>query len=318
MSTVPVAPMSQGPTMNVQQFAAKVKAAYPAYQSIPDQELVDKVIAKHPVYKQVVYQHAEGGVTPTPSPAGKAFDAVAQGAVNQAPAVGGTVGAIAGGAIAGPVGASAGGAFGGAVGEAGRERAEGEKPSGEKQIKSALLGGLAGPAEELAGAIPLKSKAGALLKSVEQKAGNVPVDLQQSAEHILRTKDLADAGGSMPMAINKMLRRVTDPTKGPLTYSEARDFYSNITRLSADEMDRLTPVMKAQVGKVAAALKDDIGQAAAKVNKAADYYAGIKQYAKAAQLQRTAEKIGGYLAKAAAVAVGGDLAYQVGKAALKK
>jgi uncharacterized protein YcfJ len=318
MSTVPVTQMPQGPTMSPTQFAAKIKAAYPAYSSIPDEELTQKVIDKHPVYKQVVYQPSQGGVTPTPSKAGKMFDTVAQSAVNAAPGIAGTVGAVAGGAIAGPIGASAGGAFGSAVGEAGRERAEGEKPSGEKQVKSALLGGLAGPAEELGAAIPLKSRAGKLLASVSEKAGNVPVDLDRSAEHLLRTKELADAGGSMPMSINKMLRRVTDPSKGPLTYSEARDFYSNITRLSADEMDRLTPVMKAQVGKVAAALKDDIGQAAAKVNKAADYYAGIREYAKAAQLQRAGERISKQLLKMAAVAAGAEGAYQLGKAAVKK
>jgi hypothetical protein len=310
--------MPQTPTMTTEQFASKIKAKYPQYQSIPDSELTQKVIAKHPVYQQQVFQTTQGGVTPTPSKAGKAFDTVAQGFVNNEAGIGATTGAVAGGAIAGPVGAAAGGAFGGAVGEAAREHATGEKPDSTKVTKSALLGGLAGPAEELGAAIPLKSKAGALLASVSEKAGNVPVDLSQSAEHILRVKDLADAGGSMPMSINKMLRRVTDPAKGPLTYSEARDFYSNITRLSADEMQRLTPVMRAQVGKVAGALKDDIGQAAAKVGKAADYYAGIKQYAKAAQLQRAAEKMGNYLLKATALAIGGEGVYQVGKAVVKK
>lgn len=318
MSVVPVPQMPQVPTMSPEQFAAKVKTAYPVYQSIPDTELTQKVLDKYPVYKQVVFQHAQGGVTPTPSRVGKAFDTAAQTFVNNEPAIGGTVGAIAGGMIAGPVGATVGGGYGGWTGEAAREHAMREKTSGEKQIKSALVGALAGPAEEIFGAIPLKSKAGELLESVEKSAKNVPVDLQQSAEHILRVKDLADAGGSMPMSINKMLRRVTDPSKGPLTYSEARDFYSNITRLSADEMNRLTPVMKAQVGKVAAALKDDIGQAAARVNKAADYYAGLKQYAKAAQLQRAAEKMGKYLLRAAGVAAGADVAYQVGKSVVKK
>lgn len=39
---------------SVAQFAARIKSKYPDYQSVPDKELVDRIIAKHPEYKSQV------------------------------------------------------------------------------------------------------------------------------------------------------------------------------------------------------------------------------------------------------------------------
>lgn len=39
---------------SVEQFAARIKSKYPDYQSVPDKELVDRIIAKHPEYKSQV------------------------------------------------------------------------------------------------------------------------------------------------------------------------------------------------------------------------------------------------------------------------
>jgi hypothetical protein len=38
----------------------------------------------------------------------------------------------------------------------------------------------------------------------------------------------------MPMAVRKFLNRITDPEKAQMNYEEARDFASNISRLSVE------------------------------------------------------------------------------------
>lgn len=146
-------------------------------------------------------------------------------------------------------------------------------------------------AEAVANEIPSRAWAGKVLDSVMQDAGNVPVRLSRSGDAILRAKELSDAGTSMPQAIGKLLARVTRPKGEPLTYSEARDFYSNISRLSADEIGRLNPIMKRQVAIILNDLRQDIGDAAAQVGRASDYYASIKEYANAAKLGRAAQAI---------------------------
>lgn len=99
------------------------------------------------------WRKTQGGVTPTPSKAGKAFDTVAKTAINNEPAITSGLGAAGGFAIAGPVGATVGGAYGGFLGETLREGAMREKPDSEKQVKSAILGAAAGPLEEISPAL---------------------------------------------------------------------------------------------------------------------------------------------------------------------
>jgi hypothetical protein len=141
-------------------------------------------------------------------------------------------------------------------------------------------------------AVPNRAYAAKLFENVMADAKDVPVSLSKSGDAILRVKELADAGTSMPQSIQKLLNRVTKPGSKPLTYSEARDFYSNITRLSADEAGRLNPIMKKQIGIVTNALKTDIGEAAGRVGQMGNYYAALQDYAKASQLLRAATTIG--------------------------
>lgn len=98
-------------------------------------------------------------------------------------------------------------------------------------------------------------------------------------------QSLVDAGGSRSLSVSKLLGRLTDPDKGPLTYEEARKFYSNISRLSADEMGRLTAVMKRQVGTIRAALGDAVQQAAENAGQGQAYSDAMTEYAKAKNLQ---------------------------------
>jgi hypothetical protein len=191
--------------------------------------------------------------------------------------------------------------------------------SGLLQTATLPMAFAGGPvANKAINAIPSKNWAGKMFQSVMGDAANVPVTLQHSGNAALRVKELSEAGTSMPQAVGKLLQRVTNPSKGPLTYAEARDFYSNITRLSGEEVNRLNPIMKRQLGIVTEALKRDIGDAAAQVGRAGDYYAAMKDYARASQMQHAAGKILKYIAYPVAAAAVGQSAHMGWNMATKK
>jgi len=157
-------------------------------------------------------------------------------------------------------------------------------------------------------AIPNAERAAQMLASVEQSAGLLPVNLSRSAEPLLRIKDLADRGGTMPTAVRKLLLRATEPNARPLTFSELKDFYSNVTSLTAKEKMTLNPTMRRAVGLAAAALKQDLAATAAQVGKSADYLKGMGEYASAMKLQRTAGELGKWLIRAGGVGATAELA----------
>lgn len=182
-------------------------------------------------------------------------------------------------------------------------------------IPSMVVGGPeAGAAIE---ALPSRAYAAQLFKDVSAHAGDVPVSLTRAGNPLLRFKEMADAGGTMPKAINRLLQRATAPGGKPLTYDEARDIYSNLSALSAEDINRLNAPMRRQMGIVTQALKDDIGDAANQAGQAAKYYAAMKDYARASKLLRASGKIQEYLAKpaikAAGAGAGGVAGYELYK-----
>lgn len=177
-------------------------------------------------------------------------------------------------------------------------------------IPLAFAANAPGVAEKVFGAtIPpvAKEQAAQKFSQVMSAAGNQPVNIAEAGNIALRSQELAQSGGSMPKVIRDFLRRASDPEKGPITYAEARDFYSNATRLSADEFNRLTPVMKAQVGKFTNALGRGIYGAAESVGQGEQYARAMSQYRFGAQGTKvmksavkygTAAIVGDYLARA--------------------
>jgi polyhydroxyalkanoate synthesis regulator phasin len=109
----------------------------------------------------------------------------------------------------------------------------------------------------------------------------------------MQYRKLVDSGGSRSLSVEKLLNRVTDPSKGPLTYEEARDFGSNLSRLSADESQRLTPVMKRAVGQISQNLRDTTAQTATAAGKGPQFQAAMKEYSKASNLRETVDDIKG-------------------------
>ena len=143
--------------------------------------------------------------------------------------------------------------------------------------------------------LPSAARAGSKFQSVMRSAEHVPVDIAKSGDVALRIQQLAERGGSMPKVVRDFLKRATDPAKGDLTYGEARDFLSNISRLSADEFKRLTSVVRREVGGLREALNEAVHRAASQVGKGDEYLAAMREYRRAArgrEMKDTAVKYG--------------------------
>jgi hypothetical protein len=140
---------------------------------------------------------------------------------------------------------------------------------------------LAVPVGAVAEAIPSTARAGKAFQEVMGAAKSVPVDITAPGNVALRIQELADRGGTMPVAVRKFITRVTDPDKAPMAYEEARDFASNISRLSANEFNRLTPAVAREVADMRVALNASIAKAASTVGKGAQYASAMNEYANA-------------------------------------
>lgn len=141
------------------------------------------------------------------------------------------------------------------------------------------------PGSKAAEAVPTTTKAGVKFQQVMSAAQHVPIDTNAPGQVALRINQLAERGGSMPMAVRKFLGRITDPSKAQMTYEEARDFASNISRLSANEYQRLTPVIAREVANLRVALNDAVAKGAEQAGKLPEYRAAMKEYAQAMRIR---------------------------------
>lgn len=164
--------------------------------------------------------------------------------------------------------------------------------SGGQAIGASALPFFLKGAGQVADALPSKARASANFQEVSAVTKNQPLPVTNELSGALsRYQELADRGGQQSLAVRKLLNRVTDPDQAPITYGEARDFYSNISRLSADEFGRLTPVMKQQIGSIRVALNNALQQTASDAGKGAQYSGAMKEYAQSARLQETGKSV---------------------------
>lgn len=202
-----------------------------------------------------------------------------------APAAIAAPGATAGALAAGTAGSYAGGKAGQALGLG---------QGGQEALSDvgALAGGVGGAkagsaiGEAAADLMPgaIKSRAAGLLQSVAHDANQVPVKLDNAGDAALSLMDWQKKTQLGP-TINKFLNRVTNPKAGPLTYEEARDWYQLLGKMSADETMKMAPPVRRDLTSMVVGLKQDIGNAADTVGRAADYSKGMKDYATGAKLQ---------------------------------
>ena len=100
-----------------------------------------------------------------------------------------------------------------------------------------------------------------------------------------RHSDLADSAAPC-LRLSANSSPVTNPGKSPIDYNEARDFYSNVSRLSADEAQKLTPVMKRAIGQFAGDLRDTISATAEGVGKGDQLEGAMQLYGRAKSWQQ--------------------------------
>lgn len=187
-------------------------------------------------------------------------------------------------------------------------------PSGtiEAGAGALSLGGLG----DLADMVPTRAKAGALLDQVMQSAKDEPVNMTRSLPKLERIGQLTEAGGPVLRPADLLYKRVN--TVNPLPYAEARDFYSNLSRLSAADRMALNGPMNKALAEFVPAFKEDIGEAAERAGKGPEYEKGMRDYARAAKLRNLIEQSGKTLKPAAKYGIPAAAGYELGKHFLTK
>jgi hypothetical protein len=156
---------------------------------------------------------------------------------------------------------------------------------------------LGGPAADAAmQAIPSRVAAGRMFESVMSDAGQVPVSLTRSMAPLERTQQLASSGASPVRVADQLYQRAN--TVNPIPYREARDFASNISSLSPNEVAGMNGPMGSAINSLRGAFHQDIADAAGTVGRGQDYLDAVREYARASQNSATAKVIGKYLATA--------------------
>ena len=171
-------------------------------------------------------------------------------------------------------------------------------------VGGADLGGVAAEAgAPVMARIPTRAKAGALFENVMQDAGDQPVKLTRAMEPLERAQQLSARGGGTVGAVDNLYKRIN--TINPLDYREARDWASNLSRLTAQDSMSSSPALKAQVGKLSHAFNEDIGDTAASVGRGEDYAKAMRDYRRASMFNNAAKTTAKWAIPAA---VGGGLA----------
>jgi hypothetical protein len=149
--------------------------------------------------------------------------------------------------------------------------------------------------------LPSAEEAGKVFDQLIDDIGDHPVEITDRLSNaISQAQDWATRGGQKIKQVTDFVKRVTDPDLPDLTWSEARDFYSNLTsRLSPDQASKLSPKAYRHIGRVADALDDTLAQTADDAGKLSDYRGAMDEYKSAMGLEDIAE-----LAKKAAKQTG--------------
>ena len=176
-----------------------------------------------------------------------------------------------------------------------------------------MTGGAMGSAEVATRVIPIASRASHALNEVAKVANPIAIDTEKAMKVADKAAYLGEHGHKVPQVITDFSKRVA--TGQPLTFQEARDFYSAATSLSSQEVQETKAIMKGQVGKFTAALHDSLTQAADAVGQGKTYEKAIAEYHKAKTMWRAATKAAKIATGAAVGAAGATAGYEIVKAA---
>lgn len=184
---------------------------------------------------------------------------------------------------------------------------------GEKLGEVAALGIPSGRAA--VEAIPSTTRAGAKFAEVAAAANKLPVDLSEPGNVALRIADLAQRGGGTnfgPPPVRQFLQWATNPNKPPMNYEVAKDFASNISRLSSKDLASIPPVIQREIANLRVALNKAVGEAAAQAGKGQEYADAMTEYAKAMRLRENIDAAWDGAKRAAPYLTAGGATYWLG------
>ena len=147
--------------------------------------------------------------------------------------------------------------------------------------------------------------AGQLFDAVRVAAKDQPIELSDQVYDALQNiKQLSDAGAKgVPRVASKLANRLNNVDQ-EFYWDEARRFYTNISRLSANEYASMAPQTQRAVGQLGRALGDVLQTTAEGVGKGEEYSQAMQEYARAKSWQQFGADAWQFVKKAAPYAAG--------------
>lgn len=165
-------------------------------------------------------------------------------------------------------------------------------------------------------------RAGANMQAAMEAARDVPVQTGRAAEAIGRAAQLQATGSRMPRVVTMMQRRMAQSPRGELSFREAQDFTSSLSRMSVNDRNALTPQMERQLKTLRDAMRESLTESAEQVGAGEQYAQGVQEYAKAARAaeawREAQKKIVPAVLHGAGAGAGGALIYKIFGGAQKK
>jgi hypothetical protein len=163
-------------------------------------------------------------------------------------------------------------------------------------VLGTILGMGTGAPEAIASKIPSTARAGQTLGAVRGAIESHPVDISEAGNSAIRAWELGRRGGGKVKAVEDFMRRVASPDAEPLTFGEARDFYTQLKPSIIERLSTKGPV-KAAVAEFKVKLGQALEDTAAKAGKLDQYQQAMKEYHQAAVAKGVAAVAGAVAAK---------------------
>ena len=155
--------------------------------------------------------------------------------------------------------------------------------------------------------MPSAARAGGVLNDIATQAHNVPVMTRNAEAPLQRLTEIAGRGGKMPGSANSLLTR--SQAVSPMTFPEARDYYSNIAGTARDELSSMSKPIARQYGLMKQGLHQDLTDAADTLGRGSDYSGAIKEYSNAKRLGEAGQTLVKKVLPAGGVLGAGKLLY---------
>ena len=180
---------------------------------------------------------------------------------------------------------------------------------GREGMQLGIGPGMAEGAGMAAEAIPSAERAGKTFKELQGAIGTHTVAMTEKlSDALAEIKDAVDTGSNLPPVINKFVTRIANVEEGPLTYKEARQFYHNVSDLSASERMAAKGNDLRLINNFKHALGDTVAQTAQDAGRLDAYRSAMSEFHNAKALSEkldTVKKVAARYAIPALIGAGG-------------